>query len=74
MLFKFKIESKDDDDMIRFNDKLQAYIGFFSFQHRLMNKILTFAHNIINNPNSPSDLKTILRYEIEKEDFSENLT
>ena len=82
MLFKFKIEPKDDsdiddDDMIRFNNKLQAY-GLFSFQHRLMNKILTFAHNIINNPNSPSDLKTILRpeniNEIEQEDLSENFT
>ena len=43
-----------------------------------MNKILTFAHNIINNPNSPSDLKTILRpeniNEIEQEDLSENFT
>ena len=62
MLFKFKIEPKDDsdiddDDMIRFNKKFQAY-GLFSFQLRLMNKILTFAHNIINNPNSPSVLKT----------------
>ena len=82
MLFKFKIEPKDDsdiddDDMIRFNNKLQAY-GLFSFQHRLMNKILTFAHNIINNSNSPTDLKTILRpeniNEIEQEDISENFT
>ena len=65
MLFKFKLESQDDlditdDDMIRFNNKLQAY-GLFSFQHRLMNKILTFTHNIINNPNSPPELKTILK-------------
>ena len=82
MLFKFKIEPKDDsniddDDMIRFNNKLQAYV-LFSLQHRLMNKILTFAHNIINNPNSPSDLKTILRpeniNEIEQEDISEKFT
>ena len=47
MLFKFKIEPKDDsdieyDDMIRFNNKLQAG-RLFSFQHQLMNKILTFA-------------------------------
>ena len=39
---------------------------------------LTFAHNIINSPNSPSDLKTILRpeniNEIEQEDLSENFT
>ena len=82
MLFKFKIEPKDDyditdDDIINFNEKLQAY-GLFSFQHRLMNKILTFAHNIIHNPNSPSDLKNILRTEnindIEQEDPAENFT
>ena len=80
LLFKFKIEPKDDleindDDMIKFNTKLQDY-GLFSFQHRLMNKILTFAHNIINNPNSPSDLKQILRPEniidIDQEDQAEN--
>ena len=80
MLFKFKLEPQDDldiryDDMIRFNDKLQAY-GLFSFQHRLMNKILTFTHNIINNPNSPSEIKIILKLnnnifeeEIRPEDF-----
>ena len=82
MLFKFKIESKDAsdieyDDMIRFNNKLQAG-GLFSFQHQLMNKILTFAHDIIHNPNSPSDLKNILRTEnindIEQEDPAENFT
>ena len=82
MLFKFKIEPKDDsdiddDDIISFNNKLQAY-GLFSFQHRLMNKILTFAHNIINKPNFPSDLKTVLRPEninvIELEDPPENFT
>ena len=28
-----------------------------------MNKILTFSHNIINNPNSPSELKIILKPE-----------
>ena len=43
-----------------------------------MNKILTFAHNIIHNPNSPSDLKNILRTEnindIEQEDPAENFT
>ena len=45
----------DDDDVIRFNINLQAY-GLF-FQRQLMNKILTFAYKIINNPNSPSELK-----------------
>ena len=41
-----------------------------------MNKILTFAHNIIRNPNSPSDLKNVLSTEninvIEQEDLVEN--
>ena len=67
MLFKFKLESEDDnmisnDDVLNFNNKLQSY-GLFSFQHRLLNKILTFTHNIINNPNAPSDLKNTLKSE-----------
>ena len=61
MLLKFKIEPEEDqeisnEDIIKFNNKLQTF-GLFSFQHRLMNKILTFTHKIINNQNSPSELK-----------------
>ena len=82
MLFKFKLEPEEDclisnDDVLNYNNKLQSY-GLFTFQHRLLNKILTFTHNIINNPNSPSDLKSILRPEninvIELEDPPENFT
>ena len=67
MLLKFRIEPEDnqeisDEDIIKYNDKLQTF-GLFSFQHRLMNKILTFAHKIINNPNSPSELKGLIRPE-----------
>ena len=39
------------------------FLRFSTFQHRLLNKILTFTHNIINNPNSPSQLKEILKPE-----------
>ena len=76
MLFKFKIEPNDDSDiddvdMINFNSKLQDY-------NIIYNKILTFAYNIINNHNSPSDLKTILSPEninvIEQEDTPKNFT
>ena len=61
MLLKFKIEPEEDqeisnEDIIKFNNKLQTF-GLFSFQHRLMNKILTFTHKIIKNQNSPSELK-----------------
>ena len=67
MLFKFKIETEfgieiSNEDISNFNNKLQLY-GLFSFQHRLLNKILTFTHSIINNPNCPSELKAILRSE-----------
>ncbi len=67
MLFKFKIEPEEENEIsnenvTNFNNKLQQY-GLFTFQHRLLNKILTFTHNIINNPNSPSELKSILRPE-----------
>ena len=57
----FWLEIKNED-IIKYNEKLQNF-GLFSFQHRLMNKILTFAHKIINNENSPSDLKSHLRPE-----------
>ena len=67
MLFKFKLEPEEgclisNDDVLNFNNKLQSY-GLFTFQHRLLNKILTFTHNIINNPNAPSGLKSILKPE-----------
>ena len=56
-LLKFKIESNEssdqnETDIIIFNDKLQKY-GLFTFQHLLMNKMLLFIHDIINNPLSP---------------------
>jgi len=69
-LFKFKLESvtsdNDDDenkldsdirDFNNFNQKLHEF-GLFTFQHRLMNKLLTFLHYILNNQSSPEILKT----------------
>ena len=63
-LFKFKIETDgtlfSDDDVNKFNTQLQSY-GLFSFQHRLLNKVMIFAHNILNNPFSPPILKEQLQ-------------
>ena len=63
-LFKFKIETDgtlaSDDDVNKFNTHLQSY-GLFSFQHRLLNKVMIFAHNILNNPFSPPILKEQLQ-------------
>ena len=67
MLFKFKLEPEvgcliSNNDVLNYNNKLQSY-GLFTFQHRLLYKILTFIHNIINNPYAPSGLKSILKPE-----------
>ena len=61
-LFKFKIESEsveliNSNDINNFNLKLQKF-GLFSFQHRLMNKLLSFLNNIISCDQAPSNLKS----------------
>jgi hypothetical protein len=42
-----------------FNQQLQKY-GLFSFQHRLMNKLLTFTHSILTEEQAPEILKKAL--------------
>ena len=52
-------EEENNTNLNNFNNKLNAY-GLFSFQHRLMNKILTFINNTITNTSSPIELKKTL--------------
>ena len=65
-LFKFKPEKPSPDDdidedkiMNDFIDKLQSY-DLFTFQSRIYSKLLSFAHSIKNNQNSPIELKDSL--------------
>ena len=51
-LFKIKMNT----NVIDFNNDLNKY-GLSSFQHRIVNKVFTFAYNIINNPKAPTGLK-----------------
>ena len=63
--FKIKPENDQeisDEDIIKYNDKLQTF-GLFSFQHRLMHKILIVTHKIVNNPCTPAELKGFLKPE-----------
>ena len=67
MLLKFKIEPENDqkisdEGIIKYNDKLRTF-GLVSFQHRLMNKIITFTNKKVNNPCSPAELKDFLNPE-----------
>ena len=41
------------------NNQLESY-GLISYQHRFLNKVLTFAHKIVNEPNAPVILKSQL--------------
>ena len=61
--------------MSDFFEKLRSY-DLYTFQDRVINKFLTFAHSILNNQNAPTDLKkelasgqnvNILDYESEPE-------
>ena len=63
-LFKFKIDVIDNqtalnDQLNNFNNELQKY-GLFSFQHRLLNKLLTIIHNIKNSVKAPPILKDMI--------------
>ena len=63
-LFKFKIdvgenETASNEHINDFNNELQKY-GLFSFQHRLLNKILAIVHEIKTNEKAPPLLKNML--------------
>ena len=52
-------DDKDKHQIINYNNKLKKY-GLMYFQHRLVNKALYFAHNIITNEEAPFGLKQML--------------
>ena len=54
-LFKFKINS-EMDNLNEFNNFLEKY-KLFTFQHRLIHRVLLFTHKIINKTESPINLK-----------------
>ena len=65
-LFKFKpepinLDAEDSDEQIMndFINKLQSY-KLFTLQSRILTKLLSFTHNIINNRNAPIVLKESL--------------
>ena len=59
-LFKIKNEANDNEELNKHNTKLEQQ-GLNSFEHRLVIKMATFAHKIVNNRNSPADLKALLK-------------
>ena len=57
----FNLYSFDSRETIEeFNKKLNNY-QLCWFQHRIMNKMFTFAHSFINNTNSPPDLHQVFK-------------
>ena len=59
-LFGIKNEATTNDGLNEHNNKLEQF-GLNTFEHRLMSKMATFAHKIINNSNAPADLKDSLK-------------
>jgi hypothetical protein len=71
-LFKFSTDfSSDDKDeetvMSEFVEKLHSY-ELFTFQSRIYNKVLFFAHGIKTNSRSPLELKSYLEMEVSDEE------
>ena len=58
-LFKIKNEATDNDELNLHNNKLEK-LGLFTFEHRLVARISSFAHKIINNTDAPVVLKSLL--------------
>ena len=59
-LFKIKNEATNNDELNIHNNKLEQ-LGLFNFEHRLVAKLATFVHKIINEPSAPSVLKVSLK-------------
>jgi hypothetical protein len=59
--------------MSDFLKKLQAY-DLFTLQSRVYDKLLTFAHGIKNNDNSPSELKENIRLVVQDDKSTNELT
>jgi hypothetical protein len=60
MLFKFKNEATNNAELNEHNNKLEQ-LGLYAFEHRLVAKLATFAHKIVNNSNAPCVLKSLLK-------------
>ena len=78
-LFKFKPEVNYSDDelekekvMSDFINKLHAY-DLFTLQSRVLTKLLSFAHSIKDNSNSPTELKKQLEYDFPESNSEETL-
>ena len=66
-LFKFKFKIIVSNDFNLFNNFLNAN-NLSCFQHRILKKLILYSHNIINNIDSPSELKSqmVLNSSIDK--------
>jgi hypothetical protein len=51
-LFKIKNEATNNNELNLHNNKLEK-LSLFTFEHRLLSRISSFAHKIVNNTNSP---------------------
>ena len=58
-LFKINNEATNNSELNLHNNKLEKR-SLFNFEHRLVSRISSFAHKILNNTNSPAVLKCML--------------
>jgi hypothetical protein len=58
-LFGIKNEATTNEQLNDHNNKLEKF-GLHTFEHRLMSKMATFIHKVINNNNAPVELKLLL--------------
>ena len=59
-LFKIKNSAQDNIELNDHNNKLEQF-GLYSYEHRLVVRMATLAHKIINNVDAPSSLKAVLK-------------
>ena len=75
--FKFNLKLEEDreisnSDINRYNNSLQKY-GLFSFQNRILNKLLLFLYNVKSNCSSPLILKKSLNVDQNCVNINDNL-
>jgi hypothetical protein len=63
-LFNFKNESQSNAELNEYNIQLEKF-GLHAFEHRLVLKLATFAHKIINNVSAPVCLKDGLKKKLD---------
>ena len=59
-LLKINISSNELDNLNLFNNRLES-LGLKNFEHRVLNKLATFVHKIVNEKNSPILLKQMIK-------------